>query len=494
MARLSARQLSLLPAQVQPLTGPEGMTTGIVHLGLGAFHRAHQAVFTQNAMDATGEAHWGICGVSQRSPAVAQVLQAQDCLYSVTQRQRGSAQASVVAAIRQALFAQGQWDQLCSLMAAPSTCVLTLTVSEKGYRMHPTTRRLLADDPDVGADALGRPPVSVVGQLARGLQARARGQGPPLTVLCCDNMPANGATLSQLVNDFCALLPGREGDALGSWVSANVTFPSSVVDRIVPAATQQDREEAAQLIGAEDEAAVVTEPFCQWVIQARFASPRPSWERAGASLVPDVGPYEQMKLRLLNGSHSALAYLGALCGHDLISDVSAAPSFEAYTALLMDTDMTPTLDVPTGFDLSGYKRSLRDRFANPALRHRTSQVAMDGTQKLPYRLVAPANARLAAGQLPRYIALAIAAWMRYVSAGHDDQGRPLTIDDPLAERLRTAAGGASSGAQLVGSLLGLAEVFPPQVSGHEAFRQLLVQDVTDLERFGAAAVVASATR
>ena len=237
------------------------------------------------------------------------------------------------------------------------------------------------------ADAAGRPPRTVVGQLVGGLEARRRRGSPSLTVLCCDNLPHNGDTLGQLVSDFCELRRSSQAGRLPSWVSENVSFPNTMVDRIVPATTDDDRREAALLLGLDDRGVVVTEPFSQWVIEDRFAGPRPAWEKAGAMLAVDVAPYEEMKLRLLNGSHSALAYLGALAGFDLIADAVRRPDFARFTRAFMDLEVTPTLTVPPGFDLAAYKDALMGRFADPALRHRTVQIAMDGSQKLPYRLL-----------------------------------------------------------------------------------------------------------
>lgn len=491
MERLSLQTLDRVPEGWRPPYDPRELSTGIVHLGIGAFHRAHQALYTQLAMGKAGVGSWGICGVTERSPAVAEVLAPQDCLYSVVVSSPAATSLQVAGAVREVLFARQQAGLLAERLSSPATGVVTLTVTEKGYRMEPATGELRSNDPELEADAAGRAPETVLGQLAGGLEARMRAGGPPITVLCCDNMPANGERLRRLVKAYCRLLPPGRADRLLAWCEENVSFPSSVVDRIVPAPTDADRAKAAELLGLEDQAAIVTEPFSQWVLEDRFAGPRPAWEEAGAQLVADVAPYETMKLRLLNGSHSALAYLGALAGHDLIADAIGAPGFESYVRGLMDLDMTPTLSPPAGFDLAGYKDALLERFANPVLRHKTTQVAMDGSQKLPYRLLAPARERLAAGAVPRHACLAVAAWMRYVSAGENDKGEPLPLEDPLAGRLHAAVSGLSTAPQVAGALLGLREVFPAELAEDPRFRQVVTEDLATLARHGASAAVAA---
>jgi fructuronate reductase len=467
---------------------------GIVHLGTGAFHRAHQAVYTEQAMAVSGETSWGICGVTQRSPAVADALLPQDCLYSVLERHAEGTKVRVIGAIRDVLVAQEQPEAVTERLGRPETRVVTLTVTEKGYRFDPSSGRLRHDDPEVLADAAGRPPRTVVGQLVRGFEARRRNGSPSLTVLSCDNLPHNGDTLRRLVGEFCALSPGPQAARLGTWTEDNVSFPNTMVDRIVPATTDEDRRDAVALLGLEDRAVVVTEPFSQWVIEDRFAGPRPPWEEVGATLVGDVAPYEEMKLRLLNGSHSALAYLGALAGHEFVADAVASPDFARYTRGLMDVDVTPTLTVPDGFDLGAYKEALLGRFADRALRHRTIQIAMDGSQKLPYRLLRTIAARLGAGHKPRYACLAVAAWMRFVAVGRSDGGAVLPLDDPMAVRLRAVTAGPSTAEATVGALLSLREIFPADLAASPNFRSLLVEALGALSRLGAAGAVACAGR
>lgn len=489
--RLCLARLPRVPAQWHPSPDPRDLTLGIVHLGIGAFHRAHQAVYTQRAMALSGETSWASCGVTQRSASVAEALGPQDCLYSVLERRGDGVGTGVIGSVREVLVGHQQQEEVADRLSDPRTRVITLTVTEKGYRFDPATLRLRRDDPEILADAAGRPPRTVLGQLVTGLEARRRRGSPPVTVLCCDNLPSNGATLDRLVHEFCQL-PGVAGAGpLSAWVADHVSFPNTMVDRIVPAATAEDRETALGLLGLEDRAVVVTEPFSQWVIEDRFVGPRPAWERAGATLVAEVGPYEEMKLRLLNGSHSALAYLGALAGFDYVAEAMGAPGFAGFVRDLMDLDVTPTLKVPADFDLEAYKKALLERFANTALRHRATQIAMDGSQKLPYRLLRTIASRLAAGGEPRHACLAVAAWMRYVSTRESSTGAALPLDDPLAERLVSAVASASSPAAVVSSLLGLTEIFPPELAGDSTFRALLTDALGALAGRGPAAVVAS---
>ncbi|HEY3685919.1 MAG TPA: mannitol dehydrogenase family protein [Streptosporangiaceae bacterium] len=438
LPRLSRAALARLDPVAQPTAWPG--RTGIVHLGVGAFHRAHQAVYTEDAMAASGDDRWGICGAAPRGRSAVATLRPQDGLYTVLTRDAAGTSARVLAPLREVLHAGQDAAALTARLAAPDTRVVSLTVTEKAYPRTPEGA-LRTDDPAIAAD-LASPgadgPGSVIGILVRGLLARARADAGPVTVVSCDNIPGNGAVTARLVAEFAAHLPRPDAALLAAWLPANVRFPSTMVDRIVPAPAEADRAEAAHLLGVADAAAVATEPFRQWVIEDSFAADRPPWERAGALLVPDVVPYERMKLRLLNGAHSALAYLGGLAGHETVAEAIADPALAELVRRLMTEDAAPTLTGLAGFDLPAYEASLLARFANPALRHRTAQIAADGSQKIAPRLLAPARDRLATGAEPRWLALAIAAWIRYATHRRTDTGKPLTVDDPLAPTIAEA--------------------------------------------------------
>ncbi len=284
-------RLEDLPATIRPRVDLTGLRVGIVHLGLGAFHRAHQAVYTEDAI-AEGGGDWGICGVAPRSRGVPDALARQDGLYTVLTKGPDDHDLRVVGSLRGWLHAPSQPEQVLARLADPATHVLSLTVTEKGYRYQPATGQLRTDDPDLQADLSGAwPPRTILGWIAWGLEARRRADAGPVTVLCCDNLPDNGPTLRTLVLQYCARLPSVLGSPLTAWVATNVTFPATMVDRIVPASTPTDRAEVAERLGLVDLATVVAEPFSQWVIEDDFSAGRPAWEAAGATLTGDVRPY-----------------------------------------------------------------------------------------------------------------------------------------------------------------------------------------------------------
>ncbi len=480
VSRLSRQSLSQITGSSVRLPPPASLAegVGILHLGIGAFHRAHQSVFTEDAAVAADEPGWGICGVTQRSAAVVEQLRPQDCLFAVLERGSGEPTVRVVGQVCEVLFAAEEGTLLMGRFADPAVRVVTLTVTEKGYRRGPAGSLDLGD-PVVSRDLAGGAN-STVGQLVRGLQARRAASTGGMSVLSCDNLTDNGRVLRGLVMDFCEALPSAEGDDIGAWIEQHVSFPNSMVDRIVPATTEADRADAAALLGVGDEALVVAEPFRQWVIEDDFVAGRPAWERGGADLVEDVAPFEQLKLRMLNGTHSLLAYLGALRGYDTIAQAVADDELATAARQLMRRDVAPTLAQPPGLDIAAYGEKVLERFANPALRHRTTQVAMDGSQKLPLRLLGTVRDRLAAGKTPEWATLGVAAWMAYVASGHDRNGRPLPLDDPLADRLREAAGSGTGSDAVVSGLLAVREVFDDDLRGSDVFRDCLVSHLKGL--------------
>lgn len=457
---------------------------GIVHLGIGAFHRAHQAVVTEDAARATGETCWGILGVTQRSASVRDQLRPQGGVYTVLTVGPDGASPRVVGSVADVAWPAEETARVLAAVAAPTTHVVTLTVTEKGYARRADGRLdvdAVATDLDVlrreeasaGSPGSGAPDAdasgeaagvaaatSAVGLLVRGLAARRRAGGAPLTVLSCDNLADNGHVLARLVGEAVdAALPGAEGDALRAWLAASVTFPCSMVDRIVPATTPAQRDEVETLLGARDEGLVVAEPFVQWVIEDRFAGPRPAWERGGATLTSDVAPYERAKLRLLNGAHSYLAYAGSLAGHATIAEAVADPALAAG-ARALQADALATLEAPDGVDLAAYAQTLLDRFANPATGHTTRQVAMDGTQKIPFRWGATLADLLAArpdAPAPQGVVAALAAWAGYVVA---EVGAGRTVDDPRGDELRAVVEGAPDDAAAVRALALLPGLLP----------------------------------
>ena len=475
----------IAPDVARPRYDRRTLDTGIVHLGIGAFHRAHQAVYTEDVLNRQA-GPWGICGVSLRSPDTRDALAPQGGLYTVAVQDGAGQRLRVVGSVTEVLVAPEDPEAVLERLSRPSARVVTLTVTEKGYCHDPATGALNEDHPGIRHD-LADParPETVPGFLVAALERRRRAGIAPFTVLSCDNLPSNGDTLAGILRRFASL---RDPD-LGRWVEDSVACPNSMVDRIVPATTDETRDAVSRALGCEDAWPVTTEPFSQWVIEDRFPAGRPAWEQVGAELVADVHPYELMKLRLLNGSHSTLAYLGYLAGYQTVSDAIADPAFARLIRGLMDEEVTPTLKVPPGADLGRYKEALLERFANPALKHRTAQIAMDGTQKLPQRLLAPIRERLAAGAGIDRLALGVAAWMRYAT-GRDEQGQPIDVRDPLAPRLAAIAAQAGSGAaDLARAYLGMREVFGDDLPQNPAFVAAVEDALARLMNQGARSTV-----
>ncbi len=337
--RLGLATLASLPAGVRrPAYDPASATVGIVHLGLGAFHRAHQAIYTDDVMPR--DPRWGICGVSLKTTRAIEPLAAQDGLYSVLFRTSDGVTPRVIGSVRETLFAGSNRAGLIARIADARVTLVTATVTEKGYCHDPATGKLNFDHPDIAHDLLSPDsPESAIGILVAGFAARCAANVGGITFVCCDNLPHNGRMVQGLVGEFAQ----RRNAALARWIEDNVTFPSTMVDRIVPATTDADIADARRLLGVYDAAPVTCEPFQQWVIEDRFAAPRPRWEDAGAQFVHDVAPFELMKLRLLNGSHSTLAYLGYLLGHEFVWQASRDPLIATLIERQMAEEIVPTL-------------------------------------------------------------------------------------------------------------------------------------------------------
>jgi fructuronate reductase len=462
--RLCRDSLAGLPDAVRrPDFDPAAIRTGIVHLGIGAFARAHLACYTQSLLPA--DPSWGILGVSLRRADTRDALAAQDCLYTRADRDIAGEHLTIMGALTGVLVVPEAPGAVLARLADPATRIVTLTVTEKGYHRAGPGGGLDTDDLAIRHDlATPDTPGTAPGLLAAALRLRRAAGVPPFTVLSCDNLPENGSSTRRVVVDFA----NRLDPALGRFIAEQVAFPSCMVDRIVPATTDTDRARIDAALGAEDRWPVVCETFTQWVIEDHFPLGRPAWETTGAELVDDVRPYEEMKLRLLNGSHSSIAYLGQLAGWETVADAVAEPALAAHIQALMG-EIATTLHLPATVDLGAYQRALLARFANPALRHRTAQITMDGSQKLPQRLFAPALARLTAGQDVPRIALGVAAWLRYLQ-GRSDDGSALVVDDPRADALTRAAQAAPTPPALCDAILTMHDVVPPALATSPTFR------------------------
>jgi fructuronate reductase len=474
-----------LPAETRLSRTAPAPKVGIVHLGPGAFFRAFNAIWTEEAMEAAG-GDWGICAVSLNSAGVRDQMEPQGCAFtSVTLAPEGP-EYRVIGSVVRVLVAPEDPGAVLEAMTSPEVRIVSLTVTEKGYCHEPATGRLRLDHAGILAD-LANPgaPVTVPGFLVEALARRRAAGTAPFTVLCCDNLPHNGRMLRGVVLEMA-----RARDAtLAEWITANVRFPSTMVDRITPATTEADIAALAAARGYRDEACVVHEPFRQWVIEDDFTDDaRPAWEAAGVQFARDVAPFEAMKLRCLNGAHSALAYLGYLAGHETIADAVADPDFAAFCRRLWREEVVPSVPPPEGVDLPAYCDALLERFRNPAIRHRTWQIAMDGSQKLPQRLLGTLADGLAAGRPVPGLMLAVAAWMRY-AGGTDEAGRPIDVRDPLAPRLRAAWDSAEDAGGRVDAFLAIEDVFPRALAADRDLRAGLSAALDGICRHGAHAMV-----
>lgn len=459
---------------------------GIVHLGPGAFFRSFVAPFVEDAMEARG-GDWGICAVGLNSARARDLLAPQGCVYTAVPLGPDGPRPRVIGAIAEVLAAPGNPQAVLDRMADPAVRIVSLTITEKGYHHHPSSGRLALEDAAIRAD-LARPhaPATAPGLLVEALDLRRRAGLRPFTVLSCDNLPGNGGLVRGLVEE---LAQARDA-GLARWIAREGRFPATVVDRITPATTRADIAGLARRTGFHDAACVFHEPFRQWVIEDDFVDgARPAWEACGAELVADVAPFEMMKLRCLNGTHSALAYLGYLAGHATIAEAVADPVFAGYVEALWTREIMPTVAAPEGVDLPAYGAALMERYRNPAIRHRTWQIAMDGSRKLPQRLLSPMADNLAAGRPVDGLALAVAGWMRFVG-GTDEVGRPIDVRDPLAARLRAAWDGASDPAGRAAAFLAIDEVFDPALARDARFVAAVTGAIERLCRDGARAVVA----
>ncbi|MEB2702406.1 mannitol dehydrogenase family protein [Citrobacter koseri] len=456
------------------------LQTRIVHFGFGAFHRAHQALLTDRVLNAQG-GDWGICEISLFSgDRLMSQLREQNHLYTVLEKGANGNQAIIVGAVKECLNAK--LDSLAAIIekfCEPQVAIVSLTITEKGYCIDPATGSLDMSNPRIIHD-MQHPtePHSAPGILVEALHRRRERGLSPFTVLSCDNIPDNGHVVKNAVLGMAE----KRAAELAAWIQQHVSFPGTMVDRIVPAATEESLDEITRELGVADPCAISCEPFIQWVIEDNFVAGRPQWEVAGVQMVDDVLPWEQMKLRMLNGSHSFLAYLGYLAGFQHISDCMQDSAFREAAYRLMMNEQAPTLRI-TNVDLSRYAASLIERFANPALKHRTWQIAMDGSQKLPQRMLEGIREHLARGSDWPLLALGVAGWMRYVS-GVDDAGATIDIRDPLSEKIRLLVE-SSSDAERVSALLSLQEVFGTDLVKNPLFVQAIEQAWRRIAQHGA---------
>ena len=411
---------------------------GIVHFGVGGFHRAHQAMYVDRLMNA-GLAHdWGICGVGvlEADRGMQRVLDAQDCLYTLVEKHaNGEYEARVVGSIVEYLFAPDGPEAVVARLADPAIRIVSLTITEGGYSTDDITGRFDPTTPDVAHDLKrGAPPRSVFRLITEGLARRRAGGQPPFTIVSCDNLQGNGELTRRVFSEFARLLDPE----LAEWIEREVDFPSSMVDRITPATTDQDRADVAARFGIADAWPVVCEPFTQWVLEDSFSSERPPLEKAGVQVVDDVSPYELMKLRLLNASHQGLCYFGRLCDYTYVHEAAEDPLFRSFLRGYMDEEATPTLAAVPGVDLDLYKETLLERFANPEIRDTIGRLCAESSDRIPKWLVPVIREQIAReGEIARSAAI-VASWARYAE-GIDEHGAPIEIIDRRREEVMALA-------------------------------------------------------
>lgn len=490
--RLSNQTLSQLPKEVVvPTYDRSKIKTKIVHLGFGAFHRAHQAVYA-DILATQYDSDWGYCEVNLiGGEAQIQDLKQQDCLFSVCEMSYDNWNTRVVGIAKEALHADVDGiEKVLDVMTRPEIAIVSITVTEKGYCYLPSTSSIDTNNPLIIHDVTNpHTPKSVPGVIVEALRLRKEQGLKPFTVMSCDNMPENGHVTRNVV---LALAKQRD-ESLAQWIEDNVTFPSTMVDRIVPAATPETMAKIKkQLGGIDDPAGIAGEPFRQWVIEDNFVAGRPEWQKAGAELVNDVLPYEEMKLRMLNGSHSFFAYLGYLAGYMHIDECMQDPNYVKAARHLMLNEQATTLRVKN-VDLSAYADSLLDRYRNTGLKHRTWQIAMDGTLKLPQRMLDSVRYHLANGTPFDCLALGVAAWMRYVS-GVDDSGNVIEVCDPAAEKLKELVLNSSDNQDRVNALLSLKHVFGEDLPQNPLFIEQVTKAYFSLRDIGAKETVKQITQ
>ncbi|HEX4660040.1 MAG TPA: mannitol dehydrogenase family protein [Streptosporangiaceae bacterium] len=436
---LNARTLGYwrdrLPA---PAYDRDLVTAGVVHFGVGGFHRAHQAMYHDRLMNEGAALDWGICGVGVMSAdrRMQEVLDAQDGLYTlVLKHSDGTYEPRVIGSIVEYLFAPDDPEAVIEKMAAPSTRIVSLTITEGGYNINDATGEFDETNPDMIHDlAPGAVPRTAFGLITEALRRRRTRGLAPFTVMSCDNLQDNGRLTRRVLTAFARL---RDPE-LGEWVEREVRFPNSMVDRITPVTTDADRAEVADRFGIEDRWPVVCEPYTQWVLEDAFTAGRPPYEQVGVQLVDQVAPYELMKLRLLNGSHQAMSYFGYLAGYRLVHEAAQDPLFQAFLLGYMDDEATPTLEPVPGVDLDGYKHTLIERFSNPEVRDTIARLCAQSSDRIPKWVLPVVRQQLATGGEIRRSAAVVASWARYAE-GVDEHGEPIEVVDRLASSLTRLA-------------------------------------------------------
>lgn len=487
VVQLNQAALGRLPAGVAgPAYARDQVARSIVHIGVGGFYRSHQAVYLDRLLHLPDHAGWGYCGVGllAHDAAIRDAMLAQDCLYTVVERSAGRDAARVIGSLLEFLYAPDDPQAVLEKMADAGTRIVALTITEGGYYVNQGNGEFDAAHPDIVHD-LAHPhaPRCSFGYLAEALDLRRRRGLAPFTVMSCDNLQNNGDVLRKMLLAFATL----RDPALADWLERHCAFPNSMVDRITPATTDEHRAFVRDTFGLADAWPVMTEPFLQWVIEDRFPGGRPAWELAGAQMTDDVLPYEKMKLRLLNAGHQSLCYLGMLFDYEFAHEAMADDDIRRLFSDMMDLEVTPLLLPVRGIDLADYKRTLIERFSNPAIRDQLSRIGTEGSARIPKFVLPSVREQLERGGPIRLLSFVVASWFRYLN-GRSETGRPMPIIDPYAQRLREHALRGGDDANV---LLSLRELFG-ELADDLRFAAEVRQALVRLYRNGARAALAHA--
>jgi mannitol 2-dehydrogenase len=485
--QLNAANLNLLDPNIQvPRYDRQKVGQAIMHVGVGGFHRAHQAVYMDDLFNQGGDPQWGYCGVGllKHDARIRDVMRSQDCLYALVERSMEGDKARIIGSIVNFLFAPDDPQKVIEQMASPNTRIVSLTITEGGYYIDQSTGELDAKHPDIQYD-LAHPhePHCSFGYLLEALDRRRNRGLPPFTLMSCDNIQSNGEVAKKMLTAFAEL----RDPVFRNWLRENCLFPNSMVDRITPATTDEHRTLVKEKFGIDDGWPVMTEPFKQWVIEDHFEQGRPAWESVGAQMTTDVLPYEKMKLRLLNASHQALCYIGMLLGYEFVHETMEDRDIRKLVKKMMDEEVTPLLSEVPGVDLTDYKRTLIERFANPAIRDQLSRIGIYGSSGIPKFVLPSIQEQLQRGGPIKLLSFTVASWFRYLS-GVDESGKEMPMLDPMAPTLRERAKAAGRDA---GRLLAMREVFSEELANSPAFVKQVNDTLNSFYEKGARATLVS---
>lgn len=489
--KLNRRNLdNLTPKVAKPTYLDSDTQHGIAHFGVGGFHRAHQAFYTDALMDQGRDLDWSICGIGLRPEdrKVRDDLAGQDYLYTLFELgDSDDTQSRIIGSISNMLLAEDNIQAVIDKLASPHIRIVSLTITEGGYCIDDSTGEFMAHLPQIQQD-LAQPhaPRTVFGVLCAALAQRRTNHTPAFTVMSCDNLPHNGNVARKALLAFAAL----SNPDLHDWIAANVSFPNAMVDRITPMTSNAHRLQLHDQLGIDDAWPVVCEPFIQWVLEDKFSNGRPAWETVGVQLTDDVTPYEEMKIKLLNGSHLALTYLGFLKGYRFVHDTMNDPLFVAYMRAYMDKDVTPQLAPVPGIDLAVYKNTLVQRFSNQAIADQLERVCSDGSSKFPKFTVPTINRLIADGAELKRAALVVAAWALYLK-GVDENGQTYAIPDPRAEFCQALV---ADDELIVQRLLGVEEIFGTAIAQSAEFVAAFEWCLNSLREVGVSGTLESLTR